>query len=334
MKQAMKFAVNPNWKLLIADMGGSVLEILRHADLPGDLFMLKDASLSTEEYFRLWHGIEQAMGAENLPLLVGQAISAEVFDPPIFAAFCSANLRGAVQRLNQYKKLIGPMKLSLQQKPETSCISIQCLDYQEPLPRSIVLTELVFLTKLARMGTRQQISPESVTVQQSVANQQALASFFECDISTGDSDSIVFSTASMDCPFMTENQVMWQFFEPELQKRLADIEAEASMENRVASTLRELLPAGQSSIEQVAAKLALSKRTLQRRLNSEQTHFQAVLQQTREALAHHYLTHSGLSSGEISFLLGFLDTNSFYRAFQQWTDSTPESYRLRHQSNA
>lgn len=331
MKQAMKFAVNPNWKLLIADMGASVTEVLRHARLPGDLFMLSDASLSPAEYFRLWYGIEQVVGAENLPLLVGQAISAEVFDPPIFAAFCSANLRAAVLRLAQYKKLIGPMKLVMSDLDGATSIAVQCLDYHDPLPRSVAITELVFLTKLARMATRRNITPGQVLLSEPASNHAALQAFFGCEIGIGKHDQVIFSEQAMSCPFMTENQVMWQFFEPELRKRLADITLEATMNNRVKSALRELLPAGQSSIEHVADKLAMSKRTLQRRLNAENTHFQAILQDTREALAHHYLTRSSLSSGEISFLLGFLDCNSFYRAFQQWTDATPEHYRNQHQ---
>ena len=120
---------------------------------------------------------------------------------------------------------------------------------------------------------------------------------------------------------------MWRFFEPELRKRLADIEAEASYASRVRSSLFELLPGGLSSIDDVAKNLAVSKRTLQRYLNDEKTSFQKELNKTRERLARHYLANSTYSGAEISFLLGFEDPNSFVRAFRSWTGDTPEKVR-------
>ena len=120
---------------------------------------------------------------------------------------------------------------------------------------------------------------------------------------------------------------MWQFFEPELRKRLADLNIDASFATRVESALLELLPTGQCSVENVSTKLGVSKRTLQRRLQEESTSFKLELNQLRERLARYYLSNSTSSGAEISFLLGFDDPNSFFRAFHSWTGKTPESFR-------
>jgi AraC-like DNA-binding protein len=77
----------------------------------------------------------------------------------------------------------------------------------------------------------------------------------------------------------------------------------------------------------VSSRLAVSTRTLQRRLNAENTSFQLLLNRTREQLARHYLKGSTMSGAEISFLLGFEDPNSFFRAFHSWTGETPEQAR-------
>lgn len=71
----------------------------------------------------------------------------------------------------------------------------------------------------------------------------------------------------------------------------------------------------------------MSKRTLQRRLREEDTTFLEVLSSTRLQLANHYLANTPLSFVEISFLLGFGDPNSFYRAFHEWTGKTPQRVR-------
>ena len=80
-----------------------------------------------------------------------------------------------------------------------------------------------------------------------------------------------------------------------------------------------MLPSGQSTIEKAASRLAMSKRTLQRQLNQESSSYNAVLTSTRQALVEHYLARSAISPPEISFLLGYQDSNSFLRAFKAWT---------------
>ena len=120
---------------------------------------------------------------------------------------------------------------------------------------------------------------------------------------------------------------MWLFFEPSLRQRLADLDRTAGMAERVRSTLLETLPAGEVSMQVISRKLAVSARTLQRRLQDEGTSFQQTLDTLRESLAHHYLRSTDMSSAEISFLLGFEDSNSFARAFQSWTGKTPQTVR-------
>jgi AraC-like DNA-binding protein len=77
----------------------------------------------------------------------------------------------------------------------------------------------------------------------------------------------------------------------------------------------------------IARKLALSTRTLQRRIEAEGTTYQQVLDDTRTDLARHYLQNTALSVAEIAFLLGFSEPNSFYRAFRAWTGTTPDAVR-------
>jgi AraC-like DNA-binding protein len=66
---------------------------------------------------------------------------------------------------------------------------------------------------------------------------------------------------------------------------------------------------------------------LQRQLLAEGLSFQDVLNRTRRELAEHYLCQDAITLGEVSWLLGFQDGNSFIRAFKGWTGSTPGQYR-------
>ena len=108
---------------------------------------------------------------------------------------------------------------------------------------------------------------------------------------------------------------------------MADADEARSTSDRVEAALFELLPSGRTQMTDVAKELGIGVRTLQRRLAAEDTTWLAVLNQTRERLARHYLGTTTMSPAEVGFLLGFEDPNSLFRAFHRWTGTTPESWR-------
>lgn len=122
---------------------------------------------------------------------------------------------------------------------------------------------------------------------------------------------------------------MWEAFEPALRRRMSEADEERSTYDLVEASLFELLPSGRTQMRDVAKDLGVGTRTLQRRLASEKTTWLEVLNRTRERLARHYLRSTTMSPAEISFLLGFDDPNSLFRAFNRWTGTTPESWRAR-----
>ncbi len=102
------------------------------------------------------------------------------------------------------------------------------------------------------------------------------------------------------------------------------------MTTRVQRTLVDILPAGgAATVNAVCTHLAMSRRSLQRKLKEEGENFQSVLEATRSELSMHYLKRADLSVQEISYLLAYRDPNSFYRAFHGWTGMTPGQARAR-----
>lgn len=128
-------------------------------------------------------------------------------------------------------------------------------------------------------------------------------------------------------PFISRNESMWEFFEPELKRRLSMMETDDSCAARVRSALMELLPSGECTIDDVAKKLGYSKRSLQRKLQEEDTNFQKQLNHTRELLARTYLANTDMTTEDIAFLLGYQESGSFLRAFTVWTGQTVNEYR-------
>lgn len=327
MRRATHFFVQPGWGLLLSDMGLNPEMLLRQAGLPADLFSRKEASISAEQFFRLWQTMETSAGAARLPLLVGQAISVEAFNPPVFASLCSPDLNVAMQRLSAFKKLIGPMTLDVDVGNSRTSMMIECYGNEGSIPTSLAMTELVFLTQLVRLGSRHRLAPVEVMVPELPANLAEYVDFFGVSPKKGTAIRLAFSAQDAVRPFLTANESMWEYFEPGLRKRLSSLDSTAKMSERVKAVLLEGLPAGEHSIELVARQLAVSKRTLQRQLGDESTSFTDILNTTRRQLAQHYLSSPSVSQGEIAYLLGFQEVNSFIRAFKEWTGNTPGAYR-------
>lgn len=127
--------------------------------------------------------------------------------------------------------------------------------------------------------------------------------------------------------YCSRNESMWEFFEPELKRRLSMMETDDSCAARVRSALMELLPSGECTIDDVAKKLGYSKRSLQRKLQEEDTNFQKQLNHTRELLARTYLANTDMTTEDIAFLLGYQESGSFLRAFTVWTGQAVIEYR-------
>ena len=327
MANTHAYIVNPGWRLLLIDLGIQPANVLKRANLPGDLFGRQKAQLGTKDYFRLWQGIEEEAGDPTLPLRIGAAISVEAFDPAIFAALSSPNLNTALERISRYKKLIAPMALHVDAGNRTTSLELEWLDNSVKPPVSLVATELVFFVQLARIVTRTRIEPRQVISPHLPGSLDDYAAYFGVRMNKGSRPKLRFSAADAARPFLTSNEKMWTIFEPELRKRLADLDESAATSDRVRAALLELLPGGSPTMGAVSKKLGTSTRTLQRRLQQEGLSFQTVLNRTRESLAEHYLKQPAMTSTEISFLLGFEDPNSFFRAFNAWTGQTPGQVR-------
>src|SRR5262249_13615776 len=87
------------------------------------------------------------------------------------------------------------------------------------------------------------------------------------------------------------------------------------------------LPDGEPRRDQVADELHMSERTLQRRLEEEETSFVQLLDDTRRGLAAEYLGRLHLSLAQAAYLLGFADQSSFSRACKRWFEVSPGQYR-------
>ncbi|MCB9762283.1 MAG: AraC family transcriptional regulator ligand-binding domain-containing protein [Alphaproteobacteria bacterium] len=321
------YALDAGWKGILAANGVRHQDVLRCAGLPEELLDRPDVRLRTEPFFRFCQAIEDAIPDPGFAVRLARSLEAEWFSPPVFAALCSPNLSAAARRLARFKPLIAPVTLDVSDTAAGLRLTFRWMESIAQPPTLLNGFEIMYLVRLARLGTRTPVTPVAVVMPRLPDDSAAYEAFLGVPVQEGASPTVTFSAADAQRPFLTSNAGMWAIFEPELRRRLVDLEDTATFTERTHAVLLEALPSGQLTVDAVARRLAVSARTLQRRLHGEGTSYKEIVRETREGLARHYLGRTRLTSHEIAYLLGFEEPTSFFRAFHEWTGRTPESVR-------
>jgi len=82
--------------------------------------------------------------------------------------------------------------------------------------------------------------------------------------------------------------------------------------------------------ETVAESLGMSGTTLRRRLRADHTCYQFLLDRARQYRCEQKLRKMWLPGKCLADELGYLEVNSFYRAFRRWTWLSYSDYKLRY----
>ncbi|MEM8862830.1 MAG: AraC family transcriptional regulator, partial [Chloroflexota bacterium] len=83
---------------------------------------------------------------------------------------------------------------------------------------------------------------------------------------------------------------------------------------------------GAFSVDDVAAELGLSKRTLQRQLSAEALSFKELLDIYRQEQAFLMLQNGQQDLATLAYTLGYNEQSSFNRAFRRWTGKSPSQW--------
>jgi AraC-like DNA-binding protein len=162
------------------------------------------------------------------------------------------------------------------------------------------------------------------------AQPAAYYSFFRCELLfNSESSELLIDAAIADQQLSGANVQLETLLEQQIIDYVARLD-KTDIKRGARSVLIKLLPSGHVSIEEIAAKLSMSVRTLRRRLKDSGTSFKDLLAETRRELGERYIQDNSMSLTEVAFMLGFSDSSSFSRAYKKWTGQSPSNYRSSH----
>jgi len=153
--------------------------------------------------------------------------------------------------------------------------------------------------------------------------------YFNCPIEFGCAKTIAqFDAAMLELPGVFSQEIVFKQYatllEAERKPRPSSI-VESFTEQvkyRLISDQGRILDA-----EEVAESLGCSERTLRRRLKQEGTNYKKILSDARYNLAKELLLDTELDIQEIANKLGYVEANSFTRAFNAWSGLSPRQWR-------
>lgn len=165
----------------------------------------------------------------------------------------------------------------------------------------------------------------------SPSTQQRLAELFGCPVRfSAACNGFSFPTSMLRLPTRMHDDVLHGFLRAQAAREMA-ARPRGAMDPftaQVADVVQRALT-HRTSVEMaaVARTLAVSTRTLQRRLAERGTSLSRVLDHVREAEARRLLLATERRVEEVADALGFADVSAFGRAFRRWTGQSPTTWR-------
>jgi len=323
-----RFRVSSALVRRLEDLGLEPVKILLHAGLPIGLFNQGKVLVTTEEMFSLYRAISEISRAPAIGLKLGTEERVERYDPVAIAALNAGSFRDALQRMARYKQLTCPEEIRFAEHGNEFAVQFLWLLADENEPALLVDLCFAWIVAIGRRGTGRPLSPKRVELQRPETRRTMYERHFRCPVKFGARQNVLlFDKADVESPFLTHNAELLAIIAPQLEAELAQHLAQKTVSEQVKGILKRLLAGQRPGLETVARELRLSTRTLQRRLTDERATFQQLMEDSRRELAQHYLLHSSLELNETAYLLGYEDSNSFFRAFHNWEGSTPGEWR-------
>jgi len=315
----------------------NMAEYLRRLKLPvKSLFDEAGISFQSLMYFntrypqdgvtKLWELVEQRTKNEEIGFLIGKQINVAGFPVLGFSLISAVDLRDGFDRFLRYQRVIGESaNINLTVKGEEAHLSFNFFGDDEPISKHTNDMAIAATVSMIRLLAGDDWQPKEVHFARSKPKKEDdFVEFFKCPISFERNLNSIVIAATDFAPGQNKEShfdtVLLAAESKDSQQPVSDL---------VTMYLQQHIQNHTLNRNQVAEALNMSPRSLQRKLTTEGTSYQTLIDQVREEKSREYLSVQNLSITEIAFLCGFSDPTTFNRAFKRWLGVSPGEYRQR-----
>jgi len=309
----------------IADAGVDLADAAREAGITAAVLESGVTFAQAERFIAVaWRRLDDpAFG-----LRAGCVLRPERYGISGLTAMASATFGAALQRKARYNRLVWGDSYRIAQDAKEFTVFAEAPDESKPWGYSKVDLEFASLVTFGRRFASAGMAPLQVGFRRPEPTFTALyEEVFRCPVTFAQSaNSISFSQADAQRPLISADRRAAEWLEFGAKAALERMD-DSGVTARVRAQLERMLQGDEPTLAAVASELCMSERTLQRRLSAEGQTFRRVLDDMRADVAQRSLAAGKRNVTELAYLLGFEDSNSFYRSFRRWTGTTPESFR-------
>lgn len=246
------------------------------------------------------------------------------------AVLGSPTLGCALHRLAKYYPLIQDRThVGLSVRDESAVLSYQILDPDIWPRHTDALYTLGIFAALLQEADRQVWREVTVTVEGSPRDYRiSLDHVVKTQVAyRGNRNELRFPARLLCCPLKIApdpgQEVLLR-----LNKCLSLKHRDTPIKERARQVIFGGLSRGHISQDQVASALAISSRTLRRKLAAENSSFQALLDECRmRAAALEFRIQPNQSLSGMALKLGYSEHSTFTRAFMRWSGMAPQEFR-------
>ena len=248
-----------------------------------------------------------------------------------YVVSAAGNLGEALTLFARYCRIVNEsVRLKLARRPDGMIVEASFFGISRHRIRQNVEFQFAVVVKALREIAGLRVCPTRVAcVHGRTTDVKEFERFYGCSVEFGAMfDQLAFANETLALPLITEDPHLLETLRPFCEEAArARNTAVGSMRAAVENEVQRLLPHGHAQAESVAKALAVSSRTLSRRLSEEGTTFAEVVEHLRRSLAAQYLNESGFTLAQIGWLLGYEGPTSFNHAFKRWTGRSPSVAR-------
>jgi len=330
--QQMRAATLSDYVEVANSVGLDGLRLLREEGLSLEMLENRENRIPAAAVVRLLERSAEESGCESFGLLIAERRTFASLGPVSLLLERLPDMRAVVRATSAFRRQLNEVvTFEVEEGHETTLIKLDLLPDFRGVQTLDAVVGTAYQVLTGASGGRWQ--PDFVhTMRTAPSDLKVWRRMFSTGVEfEADFNGYSCSTASLLIPNPLADEEMERNVS-NLLRLMPRVTGPEPVGDKVRRTISQLLPNGRATVEQVAAQLGLSPRSVQRRLDEEGLQFGELLASVRQELAVAYLAESSRPVTAIAQLLGYSSPSSFTRWFAGAFGMSPQKWRAEHRA--